>query len=184
MKRCLPILFAFASFSTPTIFAQKHGTSPSLQPQIIKYLVKIKLEGNEYQSGSLLSAGDSTMVLAKTNKWYNPTETHTKTIAVEKVWEIEARKRGQVSKGVGIGIGAGIFLGGLIGNLSYKPCNCLIDLGPGYPTAIGVIAGIPLGALVGGILGRSIKKSIFIKGDQATYLAQREKLKRLSITGQ
>ena len=184
MKKQFIFLSLLACLLASTISAQQSGNSKFLHQQKVKYIVRVKMTDNQYNSGSLLSTGDSTLMIAQTGKWYQTNSTPTEVFSVNKIWQIQAKKRNQAGTGVIIGGIAGFFLGGLIGKMTYKPCHCQVEFGPGFSTAGGAIYGVASGALIGGLTALFAKKTILIEGNHGKYTAAREKLKRLSILKQ
>lgn len=169
--------------------AQQPGASTRSGAQKIEYKVLVLMTGIDSLKGSIYSTGDSSVVIAKTRTWFYPGTTPTETVPVERIWSITARRRSEIREGLLFGALVGALVGGVIGHESYKPCvskgyfDCLLS-GPGFSALGGAVIGFSAGALVGGAIGGSIKKTITIKGKRDSYAAQREKLKRLSITGQ
>ncbi len=190
-------LLLFAGLFSVNVIAQQPGSStPILEKQRIKYKVYLSMLADDRQLESirirdviLYSTHDSSLVITERHGWFYPNVTPTEIIPVEKIWEVRARKREQVAKGILIGMGATFVLGGALSWATYKPCSsggweCFVFPSRKGATvfgafASGVIFGIPIGAAAG-----STMKRIPIKGNRSTYAAQREKLKRLSITGQ
>ncbi len=175
------------------------SNNDALDKQKVKYKVWVRMLAEDRQlesiytrNVSLYSTGDSSIIVSKNQKWFYPDKIPTEMIPVEQIWEVRAKKRGQVGKSILIGAGIGFFLGGVLGNITYKPCTsngfeCLlvpdsrIDATMTGAFIGGFLLGIPVGAIVGFASGSN---TIIIKGNRTTYLKQREKLKRLSITGQ
>lgn len=189
----------FVFLLTVLIIQNTSGQSPDaiLQDtsrQKVSHIVKLHLKGNSAKAGTLMSTRDTSLILAKTTKWFDPGLTPTEIIPVENILKIHIKKRGLTKSCVSTGIVLGALAGGIIGYSSYKsPKNSqgpsyipdvTLDFGPGLPALAGIIIGLPAGALLGMIVGGSFEKTILIKGNRNTYAAQREKLKRLSITGQ
>lgn len=195
MKNALYWL-VFGLFSLPVLAQQPDTVAGNLpKEQKVKYVVKFQLTGEKTRSGSLYTTGDSSLVIAKTKKWFYPKTTRTETIPVKQILEVQVKRSGLTGKSVLIGMGIGALIGGIIGSATYEPCvpnssspfsqlQCVGDLGPGIPILGGVLIGIPIGALAGGISGAFMMKTYPINGSRSTYAAQRVKLKRLSITGQ
>ena len=155
------------------------------------FKIWVNLPNEQIRSVGLYETGDSSIVVAKTNNSYPPNDVLTKTIPVEYIVGIQARKKGRIGKGILAGAGVGIVLGAVVGALTYKPpppCPpkgfCLnLDFGPGFDAIGGVAIGLPIGILIGGLVG-SARQTFIINGNQNRYAAQRDKLRQLGITGQ
>ena len=148
-----------------------------------------KLESIRSRTLCVVHTEDSSVVFSKGGRWYYPQTSMTENISVENIWEIRYRPYGQRTRYILGGGLAGFVLGGLLGYATYKPCNkpgwgCLF-----YPQSNRQAAW--LGAIVTGIVGieigaitGSVCKTIPIRGKRANYAAQREKLRKISISGQ
>ncbi len=198
MKSIAVFLVLFFALFSPAVSAQQSGASnnDALDKQKVKYKVWIKLLADDRQLESiylrdvnLYSTGDSSIVVSKSQKWFYPSTMPTEIIPAEKIWEIGAKKRGNLGKSVLIGTGMGFVFGVasfLENKKPDKPTNAGI-LSPGSDAGkvggvLMVLSGAFIGTLVG-VAGQG-RQRISIKGKRANYTAQREKLKRLSITGQ
>ena len=140
------------------------------------------------QKGTLYRTGDSLLFFAKTATIYYPNVTPMEVIPIEKIWEIQARKRGHVKTGgMLLGAALGMLIGGVIGYGNGKPDETGLFAGSdgaSAKAAAGAISGLPIGILVGGVASTFMRQTFTIKGKRDSYAAQREKLKRLSITSQ
>lgn len=186
MKDSILLLLLLGAYAQ--CLSAQHNPNPKHK---IKYRVSIQMKGNSRQIGSIYSTTDTSLVLAKTSKWFLYGVTRTEAIPVENILKVQAKRTNGGRRGVFIGMGVGAVIGAVIGYSSYKkppPSQGLfdfnLDFGPGLDAVGGALIGLPSGALLGGIIRANIKKTFLINGNQNTYIAQREKLKRLSITGQ
>ena len=192
MKNTFLVLLLMAGLFSQEMPAQ---LPPTPAPVFVRK-VWVTMIGNDSQvksqyirEGSLYRTGDSSVVFTKaTDKFYY--NTPTEVIPVEKIWDVQVKKRGRAGKGILVGMGAGVLLGGMIGYATYKeppPNNHFLSIGaPEINASVGALLGLFLGGSVGGIVSGSapVRYSIPIKGNRDTYATQREKLKKLSITGQ
>ncbi len=154
----------------------------SLVKKKVPYTVEIERTDGKPLRGSIYQTADSSMLVAETYRWFKPNQTSIQSISADNILKINYKARGQATRGVWIGMVAGAFIGGIIGHQNHESGGNKIP--PGIFFAGGAIVGAPIGALLGGALGTIIHETIPINGSNNTYAAQREKLRRLSITGQ
>lgn len=147
-----------------------------------------RVESLYTQKGALYRTGDSLLFFAKTSTIYYPNVTPIEVIPIEKIWEIQARKKGQVKVGgMLLGAALGMLIGGVAGYGNGKPDETGLFAGSDGASAkaiAGAMAGLPIGIALGAVASTFMRQTFTIKGKRDFYVAQREKLKRLSITRQ
>src|SRR5262245_54840371 len=76
--------------------------------------------------GYLAALADSGLVMLKSPVVFDPSiaNANTNTIPYQNLSEVTIKRKGSVGKGILIGSLSGMFLGGVIGYISYKPVNC------------------------------------------------------------
>lgn len=81
-------------------------------------------------------------------------------IPVEKIWDVQARKKGRVGRGILFGAGIGLLLGATIGLATYQPCKSqagslgfdgILD-----DPAFNAVGGGVIGLIAGGAIGLSV----------------------------
>jgi len=186
----LHLLLLFTGLFSSRISAQQPGATSEFQK--VKSKVWITMIGDDRQveslytqKGTLYRTGDSLLFFAKTATIYYPNVTPMEVIPIEKIWEIQARKRGHVKTGgMLLGAALGMLIGGVAGYRNGKP-DIFAGSDSAYGKAItGAFAGIPIGIALGAVASTFMRQTFTIKGKRDSYAAQREKLKRLSITSQ
>lgn len=190
MKRIPLLLPLFSALFLQTLPAQK----PAENIKVHKTWVTLIGTGRQVEdfktvSGGLYSVADSSVVFARFRGGFYQ-HTPTEVIPIEQIWDIQVRKKGQVGRGVLFGAGIGLLLGATIGLASYTPCksqpgslgfDCFLD-SPAYDALGGGLVGLIIGGSVGGGIGATHRQIFLVKGKQGAYVAQREKLKNLSLT--
>ncbi len=166
----------------------------------IKHKISIELIGESRRmeslytkKGSIYSTTDSSMVFTPALNWFHKASTPTEILLAKDIWSIQTKEKGNIDFGtIFIGACVGSLIGGLIGRSNYKKCepdpnvwlSCALDTGPRAKTLVGALFGFPIGVISGVIVSNLTKTTFLIKGNPNSYTAQRDKLKRLSITGQ
>ncbi len=130
-------------------------------------------------TGILLSADSSGITLKQKREHIY--------IPVKDIWELRFRRKGSVSKGIGIGLlaGAGIGLAVGVGSEPSEPDNIggALAAGPSKSIAAGASAvgfGI-LGGLLGGIAGTHNPIKLYIRGNPTNYFNYYNDLRHLSF---
>lgn len=96
-------------------------------------------------------------------------------IPIKNIWEIRVRRKGNVSKGIGIGFAVGTGLGAAIGFGSelYEPKNIGESLVAGQINTISAgattVAFGMLGGIFGGIVGTGNPYKFYIRGNPVNY---------------
>ncbi|HOY04637.1 MAG TPA: hypothetical protein PLO67_04495 [Saprospiraceae bacterium] len=148
-----------------------------------KYKVWVRTDKAVPVAGILYETGDSSVTVMKKVFHWRREPISLETIPVKNIRAIKTRVRWQPLGGMMLGALAGGVIGGLIVKSSVGSCqNCLFPE-PGFGTFFGTTLGSSAGILAGGVAGSLIRKKITLSGRQDTYNLQREKIKKLSVTG-
>jgi hypothetical protein len=99
-------------------------------------------------------------------------------IPYQNISQVTIKRKGSVGRGILIGSLSGMFVGGVIGYISYKPVNCegailCFDFGPGTDAAAGASVGTLAGAAIGAIVGSLAKKTWTIGGKKNQFNAMK-----------
>jgi hypothetical protein len=157
----------------------------------LEYLTQVISNDGPKQTGVLVHLGDSVLHVVPASyvrKGKLKDNAIHYTFAVRNVEQVRIQSKSSVLRGTLLGGGLGLVLGALIGYASYESDCDMINLpypGPGCyeildqkgSTILGGTLGAVLGAAIGSIAGSS-RKHIDIRGDQATYLSEKEKLQQ------
>jgi hypothetical protein len=127
------------------------------------YRMKIEKINGDRLTGYLLTLGDSSVTMAPDRKL-----NISRSIAISDIKLIRLRRKNSVGRGLLIGLGTGAVLGTAIGYMSYTPCNCWIDFGPGLSAIAGGIIGVLGGSAFGAMAGTA-NKNFVIDGDMIKY---------------
>ncbi len=126
--------------------------------------------------GYLAAMADSGLVMLKSPVVFDQqlSTTTSNMVPYQNISQVTVRRKGRVGRGILIGGLSGMFLGGVIGYISYKPVNCegaliCFDFGPGYDAAAGASIGSLAGAVIGGIIGSLAKKTWTIGGKKNRF---------------
>jgi len=196
MKQRFLFILIVSALCLSSITAQKFATYTEpikvKYPAIITYFRPDRLPKNLIsQQGSIFSTDDFSIVFAKTDTVFHPNITPTEVILATDIYEIQVQQKKTRRGTIAIGGGMGMLVGGVIAYGNGEPGNDYLTGGSDgawVRASAGAIGGGCIGAGLGGIASafskRTIKTSIPILGNQDAYIAQREKLKRLSISGQ
>jgi hypothetical protein len=197
MKNITFIFICLVGMHVTKSLAQVHYPPDSIP---IKHNISIELIGESRRmeslytkKGSIYSVNDSSLVFTPALDWFHKASTPTEIMLAKDIWNIQTREKGNIDFGtIIIGACAGSLIGGLIGRSNYKKCepdpnvwlSCALDTGPSAKTLVGALVGLPIGVITGALASNLMKTNFLIKGNPNSYAAQRDKLKRLSITGQ
>ena len=128
------------------------------------------------QHGYLAAMADSGIVMLKSPVVFDQqlSTSTSNLIPYQNITQVTVKRKGSVGRGILIGSLSGMFLGGVIGYISYKPVNCegsLIcwDFGPGTDAAAGASIGTLAGAAIGGIIGSLARKTWTIGGKKDRF---------------
>ena len=98
----------------------------------------------------------------------------TKSLSYDQIEVATVQRKGAVGRGILFGGLGGMVLGGIIGAITYKPCNpCFLDFGIGFDIMTGSSIGLLGGGLIGGITGALSKKIFRIGGNKEKFQAMR-----------
>lgn len=196
MKTAFLLTLLVSALCSSSITAQKFATNT--EPIKVKYPARITyfksdrlLKNLISQQGSILSTDDFSIVFAKTDTVFHPNITPTEVILVTDIYEIQVQQKKARRGSVAIGGGLGMLTGGLIAYGNGEPGDDYLTGGSdgawvrAFAGAIvGGYIGMGLGGITSAFSKRTIKTTIPILSNKDVYIAQREKLKRLSISGQ
>jgi len=128
------------------------------------------------EHGYLAAMADSGLVMVKSPVMFDQqlSTTPSNLVPYQNISMVTVRRKGSVGRGILIGGLSGMFLGGVIGYISYKPVNCegalfCLDFGPGYDAAAGASLGSLAGVVIGGIIGSLAKKTWIIGGKRNRF---------------
>ena len=154
-----------------TTFSQEQG-----RPKRITLKVKLMDSIQRVEYGYLAAMADSGIVMLKSPVIFDQhlSSNTASLVPYQNITQITVRRKGSVGRGILIGGLSGMFLGGVIGYISYKPVNCegtwfCMDFGPGYDAATGASIGTLAGAAIGGIIGAVAKKTWTIGGNKNRF---------------
>lgn len=171
MKSSFLLVILYAAFFSSNISAQQPDSTvafPGRKPVKITLIANDRrLESLYTKHGIIYSTSDTTLIIALTKDRVYSHSTPTTIVPIENIWYIQRHNK----------VSTGILLGGAIGALTgviISPKNAILTA---------PILGF-FGLLYGGIISAVTKTTIPIKGNRRDYAKQRDKLKRLSITGQ
>ena len=136
-----------------------------------------KLDKSSKSKGYLFDTKDSLITILK----YSAVGGY-QNIAVSNIDEIKLRRKGVITKSALYGTLAGISIGVIIGYASGDFDAGIFSISAHEKaTYLGILLSLP-GAIIGSIVGRRMNVKIPIRGNQKTYDAQREKLKRYQMS--
>ena len=146
------------------------------QPKRITLKVSVVDSIQRVDYGYLAGLADSGIVMTKAPVIFDHSlkGTNANTIAYQNLSQVTIKRKGSVGRGILFGAIGGMFVGGLVGYISYKPMNCqdaLIcwDFGPGYDAAAGASLGTLAGGIAGGIIGALARKTFIIGGKRNKF---------------
>jgi len=126
--------------------------------------------------GYLAAMADSGLVMLKSPVMFDQqlSTTSSNMVPYQNITQVTVRRKGSVGRGILIGGLSGMFLGGVIGYISYKPVNCegallCFDFGPSADAAAGASLGSVVGVALGGIIGALAKKTWTIGGKKNRF---------------
>jgi hypothetical protein len=163
-------LISILSFFTVLINPEHNRDSIPLLPQkVYKVTVKPMFSGSMH--GYLQSVTDTSISVSKVPTKYM---SGSKDIVIpySDVKYYKYHKQGSIAKGMLYGLIGGVVLGGIIGAISYKPCeSCFLDFGIGLDILAGSIIGIIPGMGIGGLIGSKREKVIINGKKEHVYKA-------------
>ena len=128
------------------------------------------------EHGYLAAMADSGIIMLKSPIVFDQhlSTSTSNLVAYQNISQVTVKRKGSVGRGILIGGLSGMFLGGVIGYISYKPVNCegamfCWDFGPGTDAAAGASIGTLAGAAIGGIIGSLAKKTWTIGGKKNRF---------------
>ncbi|HYJ39110.1 MAG TPA: hypothetical protein VEV87_10855 [Chitinophagaceae bacterium] len=164
------------TFLLVSSFAQDSRT-----PKRVTFRLAITDNIQRVDYGYLAALADSGIVMLKSPVVFDHAlaNANTSVISYQNLSEVSIKRKGSVGRGILIGGLSGMFLGGVIGYISYKPTNCqdaiiCFDFGPGTDAAAGASLGTVAGAAIGGIVGALAKKRFIIGGKRDKFQQMKE----------
>jgi hypothetical protein len=144
----------------------------------LKLTVMDSLQRVDY--GYLAAMADSGIVMLKSPVVFDQelSNSSSNLIPYQNISQVTIKRKGSVGRGILIGSLSGMFVGGVIGYISYKPVNCegailCFDFGPGTDAAAGASVGTLAGAAIGAIVGSLAKKTWTIGGKKNQFNAMK-----------
>ena len=153
------------------------------------YRVRVILNSDASRTGIVVNLADTAIQIIKAAeaKSGGKERLTAEWIPVRRIRELRFRKLNALKTGILGGAAIGLVAGGVIGNVTYQPC----DNTPGFlgsecdweifdrgaSTILGAIMGVQLGAGIGALIGSQNKK-ILINGDQSRYTVLKTSLEQ------
>ncbi len=120
----------------------------------------------------LVDVSDSAVVYMETQvrfRGFAP-NAGTKSLSYHQIEVATVQRKGAVGRGILFGGLGGMVLGGIIGAITYKPCDpCFFDFGIGFDIMSGASIGLLGGGLIGGVTGALSKKIFRIGGNKENF---------------
>ena len=120
----------------------------------------------------IVDVNDSAVVYLETPVRFREYATNaaTKTMPYHKIEVATINRKGAVGRGILFGGLGGIVLGGIIGAITYQPCDpCFFDFGIGFDIMAGSSLGLLGGSLIGAVTGILSKKIFKIGGQKQQF---------------
>src|SRR5262245_59567221 len=116
----------FLSFSLLLLVAGSSMAQSNRVAKRVTFKVSIMDSIQRVDYGYLAALADSGIVMLTSPVVFDHSiaNANTNTISYQNLSEVTIRRKGSVGRGILIGSLTGMFLGGVVGYISYKPVNC------------------------------------------------------------